>query len=163
MRASTLFGIVLAAAIAGAGYMIVGPAPSVTTATAANAVPGIAITTVTVANFDAEVLKSDLPVVIDNYADWCGPCRSFAPTYDGTATDYAGKAKFTRLDVETATEVFRLFGARAIPTIVVIKKDAAGNHVFYKISGAISQAKLKAFIDDAISGNTPGQPLPALK
>lgn len=163
MRRSLYFATV-ALALASAAVMTAGTGPLsfASLVSTAEASPSIAqIAQVTDATFDAEIRQSATPVVIDLYADWCGPCRMFAPTFDATASEYAGKVKFARVDVDANRPTARLFSIRVVPTIVIVSKDAAGNLVYHRIEGAISQAQLKAFIDDATSGKTPGTALPA--
>lgn len=157
--------IVAAVAIAAAGAvaLVDGPNGMVRATMVGQAQATQSIAQVTEANFDAEVLQSGQPVVIDIYADWCGPCRRFAPTFDATSGDYIGKAKFARADADTTPKLNRALGISSIPSIVVVKKNAAGEFVYFKIVGAISKEKLKAFIDASLADTTGGTALPRLQ
>ncbi|HDL64191.1 MAG TPA: thioredoxin [Proteobacteria bacterium] len=73
------------------------------------------------ANFEAEVINSELPVLIDFWAPWCGPCNMVAPIVEELAEDYAGKLKVCKINVDEAPGVSRQYGIRAIPTLMVFK------------------------------------------
>jgi len=86
---------------------------------------------ITKQNFEAEVMNSDLPVLIDFTAAWCGPCRMMGPVIDELTTDLAGKVKVCKVDVDAETELAQQFKVMSIPTLVVIengkvKKSALG-------------------------------------
>ena len=72
-------------------------------------------------NFKEEVLESDLPVLVDFYADWCGPCKMIAPVIEELADDYAGKAKICKLNVDNAQDIAAQFSVMSIPTMIVFK------------------------------------------
>jgi thioredoxin 1 len=92
------------------------------------------------ANFDAEVLKADVPTVVDFWAVWCGPCKQIAPTVDAIADEYKGRVKVMKLDVDHHQIVPQQYGIRTIPTVLVFK----GGKVVAQLVGAISRAKLEA-------------------
>jgi thioredoxin 1 len=73
------------------------------------------------ANFESEVVKSDVPVLVDFWAEWCQPCKMLAPTIDEIAKDFAGKAKVGKVDTDSNREVSAKFGIRAIPTVILFK------------------------------------------
>jgi len=79
------------------------------------------ITTVTDGNWDQEVLKSDVPVLVDFWADWCGPCHALAPTVEAIAGSYAGKMKVGKLNVDENDRVAAKYGIRSIPTLMLFK------------------------------------------
>lgn len=104
------------------------------------------IQAVTDANFDAEVLKSATPVLVDFWAEWCGPCKMIAPVLEELAKDYAGKIKFTKLNVDENSHTPAKYGIRGIPTLIVFKN---GNVEATKV-GALSKSQLAAFLDGVL-------------
>jgi thioredoxin 1 len=97
--------------------------------------------------FDTEVLKSDVPVLVDFWAEWCGPCKMIAPTVDELARAYKGKVKVAKMDVDAHQQVPQRFGIRSIPTLLVFK----GGRVVDTIIGAVSKAKLEESLKKALS------------
>jgi thioredoxin 1 len=82
---------------------------------------GSAVTTLTDRTFDEEVSGSDLPIVVDFWAEWCGPCRMVAPVLEQIATEHAGKLRVTKLNVDDAPDVARRYEIMSIPTLLVFK------------------------------------------
>lgn len=97
-------------------------------------------------NFDSEVLKSDKPVLVDFWAEWCMPCRALGPTIDEIATEYADKAKVGKLNTENSMSTGAKYGVQAIPTILVFK----GGQVVQKFVGVTGKKDLAAAIDSAL-------------
>ncbi len=79
---------------------------------------------VTDASFDQEVMQSDVPVLVDFWAEWCGPCRIVGPTVDALASEYQGKVKVVKLNVDDNPETANGFGIRSIPTLMVFEAGA---------------------------------------
>lgn len=101
---------------------------------------------VTDETFEPEVLKSDLPVLVDYWAEWCGPCKAIAPILDEIAREYGGKLKVAKLDVDANVEVPKKYNIRGIPTLMLFRN---GN-VEESIVGARSKSQLTAFLDSNI-------------
>lgn len=101
---------------------------------------------VTDASFEAEVLKADLPVLVDFWAEWCGPCKMIAPVLDELASDYTGKLKICKVDVDGNKDTPAKFGVRGIPTLMIFK---GGSTEATKV-GALSKAQLIEFVDSAL-------------
>ena len=98
----------------------------------------MAITTITDDNFQDEVINSDLPVLIDFWAIWCGPCKMIAPIVEELSTEYDGKAKIGKLDVDSNQETSIKYGVRSIPTLLIFK----GGELVETIIGAVPKAKV---------------------
>ena len=95
------------------------------------------------ASFDTDVLKSDKPVLVDYWAEWCGPCKMIAPILDEVSKDYDGRLKIAKMNVDENRDVPAKFGIRGIPTLMLFKD---GELAATKV-GALSKAQLTAFID----------------
>ncbi|KPF66826.1 thioredoxin [beta proteobacterium AAP99] len=95
------------------------------------------------ASFDAEVLQSDVPVLLDYWAEWCGPCKMIAPILDEVAKDYAGRVQVAKMNVDENRDVPAKFGIRGIPTLMLFKN---GQVSATKV-GALSKSQLTAFLD----------------
>ncbi|HLW04516.1 MAG TPA: thioredoxin TrxA [Azoarcus sp.] len=95
------------------------------------------------ATFDSEVLQESLPVLVDYWAEWCGPCKMIAPILDDIVGSYAGKLKIVKVNIDDNPETPAKFGIRGIPTLMLFK---GGNVEATKV-GALSRSQLTAFID----------------
>ena len=95
------------------------------------------------ASFKKEVLDSDLPVLVDFWAIWCGPCKMIAPCVDEMAKEYAGKMKIGKIDVDANPKIATEYGVMSIPTIVFFKKGK----VMEQFAGAISKPELRRKIE----------------
>lgn len=98
------------------------------------------------ASFETDVLKSSGPVLVDYWAEWCGPCRMIAPILDEVATEFKGKLTVAKLNVDENQAVPGKYGIRGIPTLMLFKDGAV---VGTKV-GALSKSQLTAFINDNI-------------
>jgi len=94
-------------------------------------------------NFEADVLKSDLPVLVDYWAEWCGPCKMIAPVLDDIAEEYDGKVRIVKLNIDENPQTPPKYGIRGIPTLMLFKNGA----VEATKVGAVSKSQLAAFID----------------
>jgi thioredoxin 1 len=98
------------------------------------------------ATFESDVLKSDRPVLVDYWAEWCGPCRMIAPILDEVSKDYQGRLTVAKLNVDENQQTPAKYGIRGIPTLMLFKNGAV---VGTKV-GALSKSQLTAFIDSNI-------------
>ena len=105
-----------------------------------------ALVNVSDASFDSEVLKADLPVLVDFWAAWCGPCKMIAPILEEIATEFAGKLKVAKVDVDANQETPAKYGVRGIPTLIIFKNGSAEAT---KV-GALSKTQLADFIKAAL-------------
>jgi thioredoxin 1 len=93
--------------------------------------------------FEEEVLQSNLPVLVDYWAEWCGPCKMIAPILDSLTAEYAGKLKISKINIDDNQKTPQKYGVRGIPTLMIFKN---GNVEATKV-GALSKSQLTAFID----------------
>ena len=105
-----------------------------------------AIQHVTDDTFEPEVLKSDTAVLVDYWAEWCGPCKSIAPILDEIAKEYEGRLKIAKINVDENQQVPAKFGIRGIPTVILYK----GGQVHAQKVGALTKSQLTAFLDSNI-------------
>jgi len=101
---------------------------------------------VTEDNFEPSVLKSDVPVLVDYWAEWCGPCKAIAPLLEDLAKDYGGKLKIAKVNVDENQQLARKYNIKAIPTLMLFKD---GNVQASKL-GMMSKPQLTAFLDSNI-------------
>lgn len=97
-------------------------------------------------SFDPEVLQSQVPVLVDYWAEWCGPCKMVAPILEEVAKDYSGRLKVAKLDIDSNDKMAARFGVRGIPTLMLFKNGA----VTAQKVGALSKSQLTAFLDSHI-------------
>ena len=97
--------------------------------------------------FDQDVLQSDLPVLVDFWAPWCGPCRAIAPVVEELSSEYTGKLKVAKCNVDDNPKTPSRYGIRAIPTLIIFK---SGN-VSEQITGAVAKSQISAAIDKVVS------------
>jgi thioredoxin 1 len=97
-------------------------------------------------SFEEEVLQSERPVLIDYWAEWCGPCKIIAPVLDEIATEYSDRLKVVKLNIDENPQTPPKYGIRGIPTLMVFKN---GQVEATKV-GAVSKAQLTAFLDDSL-------------
>jgi len=97
-------------------------------------------------SFEQEVLQSDVPVLVDYWAEWCGPCKMIAPILDEIVGDYAGRLKIAKLNIDENSATPPKYGIRGIPTLMIFKDgDVEATKV-----GAMSKSQLTAFIDSSL-------------
>ena len=101
------------------------------------------ITHVTDDNFEREVLQSQVPVLVDYWAEWCGPCKMIAPILDEISEEYSGRLKIAKLNIDENPQTPPKYGIRGIPTLMLFK---GGNVEATKV-GALSKSQLTAFLD----------------
>ena len=98
-------------------------------------------------NFEAEVLQSQIPVFVDMYADWCGPCKMMAPVIDQLAAEYEGRVKVGKLNVDDSPEIAQQYGVMSIPTMLIFK----GGEVVDKLIGGQPKSDLTGALDKVLA------------
>ncbi|HEX4511135.1 MAG TPA: thioredoxin TrxA [Burkholderiaceae bacterium] len=101
------------------------------------------------ASFESDVLKSDTPVLVDYWAEWCGPCKMIAPILEEVAKDYDGRLRIAKMNVDENREVPSKFGIRGIPTLMLFK----GGELAATKVGALSKSQLVSFLDGHLAGS----------
>ena len=102
---------------------------------------------VSTAEFDKQVLESEMPVLVDFWAVWCGPCRAIAPAVDAVAEEYAGRAKVFKLNVDENPEIAGRYGVQSIPTLIVFK---GGQKVNELVGGQNTQKTISAALSEQL-------------
>jgi thioredoxin 1 len=97
--------------------------------------------------FDSKVLQSEVPVLVDFWAEWCGPCKAIGPSVEQLATEYEGKAKVFKLDVDNNGDIAERYGVMSIPALLVFK----GGKVVDQMIGAAPKPNIAALLDRAIA------------
>lgn len=104
--------------------------------------------TFTESDFETQVLASDRPVLVDFWAEWCGPCLMLAPLIDELANEYAGKLKVGKVDIDKAPQLSNQFGVQSIPTVIVFHKGVATK----RLVGIRQKSEYKTVLDAALAG-----------
>ena len=102
------------------------------------------ITVITDSNFEEEVLKSDTPVLVDYWAEWCGPCKAISPVLEDVAPGYSGKVKIVKMNIDENPNTPPKYGIRSIPTLMLFKNGSVEST---KV-GALNKAQITDFLDN---------------
>src|ERR1041384_1776526 len=102
---------------------------------------------VTDQSFEQDVLKSEVPVLVDFWAEWCGPCKMLAPTVEKVANEYEGKAKFVKLNIDDNNQVAQQFGIKGIPTLILFKNGSEADRTV----GLTTKDNISRMIDRALA------------
>ena len=104
------------------------------------------VNTFETATFDKDVLKSEVPVLVDFWAAWCAPCRAIAPSVEALADQYAGQVKVGKVDIDAHPDVAQSFGVRSIPTLIIFKQGAPVG----QIVGSVPKARIEEMIKNSL-------------
>jgi thioredoxin 1 len=104
------------------------------------------VNTFETATFDKDVLKSEVPVLVDFWAAWCAPCRAIAPSVEALAEQYAGQVKVGKVDIDAHPDVAQSFGVRSIPTLIIFKQGAPVG----QIVGSVPKARIEEMIKNSL-------------
>jgi len=102
--------------------------------------------TISSAEFDSEVLQSDVPVLVDFFATWCGPCKMIAPTLDELCAEYEGRAKILKVDIDQNPDLTKTYGIRSVPTLIFFKNGSPAQSK----SGVLGKPDIATIIDGMI-------------
>ena len=97
-------------------------------------------------NFNSEVLQSEIPVLVDFWAEWCGPCKALAPTVGEIAKDYNGKIKVGKVNVDTNQKIAMEYGIRSIPSLLIFK----GGTILNQVVGSVQKDSITKLLDEAL-------------
>lgn len=114
-----------------------------------------AIRNVTTGDFLSEVVESEVPVLVDFYADWCGPCRMLGPALEGLAREYAGRVKFVKVNIDEEPELARHFRVQSIPTLLAFRNGQLAD----KLVGVGSPGQLRRVLTNLAGESTAVQPV----
>ncbi len=99
-------------------------------------------------NFEKEVIKSDMPVIVDFWAEWCGPCKILGPTFEKISEEYEGRLKFAKMNVDENRDIAGKFFIQGIPSMIIFNRGEEAE----RLVGALPETLLKEKIDNALSG-----------